>query len=250
MSSRFTKKSLVSASGLLGKDAVPGLSEVGVQHAHAANEHRHFGRGQGQQLRLVNQQFLGRYGIAGLLVVAEAVRLRLEHGEGDHIGLLLRGVHASRREGDRHLVTGILRSLLDTCTTGQNDQVSQRDLLAAGLRAVERALDALQGLEHLRQPGRLVDFPVLLRRQTNAGTVRTAALVGATEGGRRCPGSRDQLRHRQAGSQDLALEGGDVLCIDQRVIDRGDGVLPDRALLQEPPGRDSVRADPCRGASA
>jgi hypothetical protein len=35
------------------------------------------------------------------------------------------------------------------------------------------------------------------------------------------------LRDGQAGSQDLALERGDVLRIDQLVIDRGDGVLPD-----------------------
>ena len=96
-------------------------------------------------------------------------------------------------KGTLTFVTGILRSLLDTCTTGQDDQVSQRDLLPAGSGAVERALDTLQGPEHLRQPGRLVDFPVLLRRQAYAGTVRTAALVGATEGGRRRPGGRDQL---------------------------------------------------------
>ena len=130
----------------LGEDAVLGLSEVGIQDAHAANKNRHFRCGQGQQLRPVNQQFLGRYGIFGLQVVAETVRFRLEHGEGGHIGLLLRGVHASRREGNRHRVTGILRRLLDACATAQNDQVSQRDLLAAGLCAVERALDALQGL--------------------------------------------------------------------------------------------------------
>jgi len=49
-----------------------------------------------------------------------------------------------RREGNRHLVTSILRSLLDARATGQDDQVSQRYLLAAGLRPVERALDALQ----------------------------------------------------------------------------------------------------------
>jgi hypothetical protein len=30
----------------LGKDAVLGLSEVGLQYAHAADENRHLGRGQ------------------------------------------------------------------------------------------------------------------------------------------------------------------------------------------------------------
>src|SRR5207344_1597666 len=118
-------------------------------------------------------------------VVSETVRDRLENGEGVHVGLLLRGIHASRREGYRHGVTGILRRLLDACATGQNDQVGERDLLAAGLRAVELALDALQRLERLRQLDRLVDFPLLLRPEANARAVRTAALVGATEGGRR-----------------------------------------------------------------
>ena len=94
-------------------------------------------------------------------------------------------------------------------------------------RAVELLLDALKGLEHLRQLGRLVDFPVLLRREANTRPVRTAALVGATEGGGRRPGGRHQLGYGQPRSQDLALEGGNVLRINQLVIDRGDGVLPD-----------------------
>ena len=92
---------------------------------------------------------------------------------------------------------------------------------------VELALDAFQSLEHLRQLGGLVDFPILLRRQTNAGAVRAAALVGTAERGRRRPGGGNQLRDRQTGSQDFALQRGDVLRIDQFVIHRGDGVLPD-----------------------
>jgi hypothetical protein len=87
--------------------------------------------------------------------------------------------------------------------------------------------NAFQGLEHLRQLGGLVDFPILLRCQANAGAVGTAALVGATERGRRRPGGGNQLRDGQTGSQDLALQGGDVLRINQFVIGRGNGVLPD-----------------------
>ena len=93
--------------------------------------------------------------------------------------------------------------------------------------AVELALDAFQRLQHLRQLGGLVDFPILLRRQANAGAVRAAALVGAAERGRRRPGGRNQLRDGQAGRQDLALQRGDVLRIDQLVIHRGNRVLPD-----------------------
>jgi len=81
-------------------------------------------------------------------------------------------------------VTGILRSLLDAGTAGQDDQVSQGDLLAASGFAIELALYLLQGPEHRCQAGRLVDLPVLLRCQTNAGTVGTPPLVGAPEGGR------------------------------------------------------------------
>ena len=112
----------------------------------------------------------------------------------------------------------------------KDDQVSERDLLAAGGGAVECALDTLQGLEDFRQLSRLIDPPILLRCQTDAGTVCTAALVGAAERGRRSPGGCYQFRHRQARSQDLALEGGDVLFIGQLVIDGRNGVLPDELL--------------------
>jgi len=159
---------------------VLGLSEVGVQDAHAAHEHRHFGCSQGQQLRLVNQQFLGPYGITGLLVVAEAVRLRLKHGDGDHIGLLC---EPSIRPGAKepYLVTSILRSLLDARATGQNDQVSQRDLLPP-----EAAL-----LNVLWMPSRvfstLASWEGWLTSQSFWGARRmrapfgTTALVGATD---------------------------------------------------------------------
>ncbi len=46
-----------------------------------------------------------------LEVVAEAVGDRLENGEGLHVGLLRRGVHAARREGNLDLVAGVLRGL-------------------------------------------------------------------------------------------------------------------------------------------
>ena len=55
-----SRRSRWSASPALGEDAVLGLAEVCVQDAHAADQHRHFRGGQGQQLRPVHQQFLGR----------------------------------------------------------------------------------------------------------------------------------------------------------------------------------------------
>ena len=51
-------------------------------------------------------------------------------------------------------MTSLLRSLLDARAAGQDDQVSQRYLPAARLRAVECVLDALQRLERPRgRPG-------------------------------------------------------------------------------------------------
>ncbi len=133
MSSRFTKKSLVSVSGRLGEDAVLGLSGVGIQDAQAADEHRHLRCGQRQQLRPINQQLFCRYAVFGFEIVAEPIGGRLEHGKGFHIGLLLRRIRASRREGHSHIVPGVLRRLLDGCATAKDNQVRERNLLAAGL---------------------------------------------------------------------------------------------------------------------
>ncbi len=72
----------------VGEDTVFGPAEVGTQDAHAAHQNRHLRRGQRQQLRLVDQQFLGGDRVFGLLVVAEAFCSRFEHREGCSIGLL------------------------------------------------------------------------------------------------------------------------------------------------------------------
>ncbi len=109
----------------MGEDAVLGPSEVGVQDAHAAHENRHLRSGQRQKLRTINQHFLCPDGIVGFQIVSEPVCSRFEYGEGLHVGLLLRRIHTPRREGNRHLATGILRSLLHASATGQNDQVSE-----------------------------------------------------------------------------------------------------------------------------
>ena len=167
-----------------------------------------------------------------------------------HIGLLLRRVRAPRREGNLHVVAGLLRRCLDGCAAAQNDQVSQRDFLPAGLRAVEILLDRLQLLKDLRQFGRLVHFPILLRREANARPVGAAALVAAAERCRRRPGRRDQLGDGQSGCEDLGLQGGNVLLADQFMIDRGNGVLPQQRAPRERAGQGTAKAAPCRGASA
>ena len=113
---------------LVGEHAVLAAAAVGAQHAQAADQHRHLGRGQRQQLRLVDQQVLDRHAGRTLEVVAEAVGHGLEHGEGLDVGLVLRGIDAARRE--RHVDADARRlgRLLDADAAGQHDHVGQREL--------------------------------------------------------------------------------------------------------------------------
>ncbi len=207
-----------------------GLPDVGVQGPHAADEHRHLRSGQRQEVGPLHQQGLRRQLLSGSEVVAEAVVGRFEHGERLHVGLLQRGVRAPRHERDRDVVPGVLRRLLDGRAPAQDDQVGERDLLPAGLRAVEVLLDVLEGLQHVGQLGRVVDLPVPLRRKAYPCPVGSAPLVGAAEAGRRRPGGGGKLGDGKSRGEDPALEGSDVLVADQLMIDRGDGVLPDLRL--------------------
>ena len=112
----------------------------------------------------------------------------------------------------------------------RNNQVSKRDLLPTGLRAIKVLLDRFQRLKDLRQFGRLVHFPILLRRQANARTVRSATLVAAAERSSRRPGSRDQLGDGNSGCKYLGLQGSNILLLDQFMIHCGSGVLPQQRL--------------------
>ena len=161
MSSRLTKKSLVSVSGCLVNTPCLDAAGIGVEHAQAADQNRHFRRRQRQQLRPVDQQLLGR--------IPAACR-------GDSCGSRRRPAPAERRsatsvcsceasvrpgvKGTFTSLTGVLGRLLDGGAAAENDQVGERDLLAAG---VELLLDRFELRQHLRQLGRLVDFPILLR---------------------------------------------------------------------------------------
>jgi hypothetical protein len=69
--------------------------------------------------------------------------------------LFLRSVCAAGEEGHGGLDTGILGRLLDTRGTREDDQVGQRDLLTAGGRRVELALDLLKRLQHAGTDGSL-----------------------------------------------------------------------------------------------
>ena len=111
--------------GPFGEDAMLGLFCICAEHAQAADQNRHLGSRQCQQLRLVHQCLLRRHQVLAAVIVAETVSDRFERGEGLDVGLLLRRVHAPRREGNLHVVPGRLRGLLDRRVSAEHDQVGE-----------------------------------------------------------------------------------------------------------------------------
>ena len=93
-------------------------------------------------------------------------------------------------------------------------------------------MDAFEARQYLGQLGGLVRFPVFLRRQADTCTVGSAALVRATEGGRRGPGGRHQFGDGQPRGQHLGLQIRDVLGVNQWVVDGRDRVLPDQRFCR------------------
>src|SRR3546814_3125880 len=61
------------------------------------------GSAQGQHAGAIDQQLLGGNTVPVSEIVPEAVCRRLEHGERLHVGLLLRGIRASRRSEERRV---------------------------------------------------------------------------------------------------------------------------------------------------
>ena len=69
------------------------------------------------------------------------------------------------------------------------DLLSSRQALAEALDTA----DKMVRMQYLAQLVRLVHLPILLGREADPCAVGTAALIRATEGGRRCPGRGNQL---------------------------------------------------------
>ena len=125
MSSRFTKKSVVNASGRFVKTPKSDRSEVGVQDPQTADEHRHLRRAQRQALGAFHEQLLGGTAVTISQVVAETVEGRLEHGEGLYVGVLLQGVRATGREGNLHVVARRFAAFFHGGTAAEHDEVGQ-----------------------------------------------------------------------------------------------------------------------------
>jgi hypothetical protein len=148
-----------------------------------------------------------------------------------HVGLLLRRIRASRREGNGHIVAGILRRLLDTAHPPRTIR-SASDTFFPPDCALLNAFWIPS-----RVSSTFFSWAGWLTSQSFCGARRMRAplapprIVGAAERGGRRPGGRDQLGDRQARGEDLALEVGDVLRVDQFMIDCGHRVLPDQFLF-------------------
>ena len=204
-----------------------------TQYTHATNENRHLRRRQSQQLRLVDQQLLGRNAVDLFLVVPETISNRLQVRKRLDIRLFCGCIHASRREGHCNGNAGILRGFLNRRTAAENNQVRQRYLFPAGLRVVECLLYALQLVQNPGKLLRIVDIPILLRRQTNASAVCTTALVGSPERGGGRPGGRHQFRNRQPRIQDALLQFSNIALVDERMVNFRDRILPDKFLFRD-----------------
>jgi len=162
------------------------LDTAGVcaEAAHATHQCGHFRHGQPQLVRSVHQHLCLRQAVSVTIVVAEAIGRRLQNSKGLDVGLFPGGIPAAGQEGYLYVVTSVLRRLLDGRRAAEDDQVGEGDLPAIGCRVVEALLNTFQGLEDLGQLRRVIDRPVLLRGQANAGTIGTTAHVAAAEGGR------------------------------------------------------------------
>ncbi len=224
-------------------------ADRGAQAAHAAEQHRQLGRGQVEHVGPVDHQCLGRDLLAAAQVAAEGVGAGLEEAERVGVGLLGARVGAPGTERHRDLDAALAGRLLDRGDAAEDDQVGQRDPLAARLRVVELLLDALEGPEGGGQLRGLVDLPVLLRGQAHPGAVGAAAQVGLAERRRGGPGGRDEPLRAQAGAEQRRLEARRHR---RRPRARGRRPAPGPATAgpRGPRARAAARPDPCRGAAA
>ena len=213
--------------GAAREDAVFRSIGVRTEDAQPADEHRHLRRAQRQELGTIDEQRFGRQGVALAEVVTESVRARLEHGERLDVGLRLRSVGASRRERHRDVVSGLFCRSFDRRTPSEDDQIGHRHGLA---RTDERCPDAFERLEHSAQLRGIVDLPVVLRCEAKTCPVGPAALVAVAERRRRRPCRGHQLRDGQPGGEHRRLQDGNVVVVDQFVVEGGYRVLPDQLL--------------------
>ena len=179
-------------------------------------------------------------------VVAESVGERLEHREGIDVGLRLRRVGAARRERHLHVMPACFAAA-STAAQPPSTIRSASDTFFPPPAALNSFLDLLQRRSTFASWAGWLTSQSLLRRQADARAIRSAALVGAAERRGRSPGGGDEIGNG-TGGEDLRLEVRDVLRVDQRVVDRRERVLPDQFLGRNLRAEIARRAAPYRGA--
>ena len=133
---------------------------------------------------------------------------------------------ASVRPGANGTVTSwpaFFAALLDGGAAAEHDQVGERHLLAAGWAPLKSGWIRSSFASTVGQLGRLVDLPVLLRREADPRAVGATALVGAAEAGGRRPRGGDQLRDGRPDARICSLSAAMSCVADQVVVDAGTG---------------------------
>ena len=215
----------------LREHAVRRRPHVRAEHAQPADQHRHLGCRQRQQLRLVDQQ-LGRLAFdARAHPVAKAIGHRFQRGEGMPRRSAL--AEASVRPGAKGTVTACPPCFAAASMAAPPASTirSASEIFLPPRCALLKAcaMPSSTASTFARSAGWLTAQSFCGARRMRA-PVGAAALVAAAEGRGRGPGGADQLRHRQPRGQHLLLQQSDVGIVDQRVIDRRHRVLPDQHL--------------------
>ena len=193
---------------------------VGAHHPQPADQHRHLGRGQAQQLGAIEQQFLRRHGVILLEPVAVSIGDRLQRLEGLRVCHCIGGVATARCEGHLDVVARGPGRFLDTQVAGQHDHIGNTGSAGSG--------DGLQHTQHSRQTLGFVAGPILLRRQADARPIGTAAHVGAPESTRAIPGGGHAVGNAEATGPDLRLHRTDIVVGPPR----RHRILPDQILAR------------------
>ncbi len=167
-----------------------------------------------------------------------------------HIGLILRRIYAARREGHLHVVAGILCGLFDRGVAAENDQVGERNLLAARLRLLNSFWMLSRRGNTLASSAGLLTSQSFCGARRSARPIGAATHVGATERSRRGPSRPHQFGNRQARRRDLGLQRRDVLRVNRFVIGLGQRILPNQVFLWNLRTDIASLAGPCRDGSA
>ena len=144
---------------------------------------------------------------------------------------------------------GVLRRLLDRRAAAEHDQVGERDLLAAGLRAVELRAGSARASRSTfaSSAGSLTSQSFCGARRMRA-PLAPPRLSVPRKRGRRRPRGETSCEIDRPESRILPLSAATSASSTARGRPRGPG--PARAAAPGPTGRGSARPGPCRGAAA